>query len=118
MEPSAWPTAPTPAGVKGLAKAVRVPTRSRRQLLSGAGGLCHSFELGPLGNDHASKEVGSKMAEGAGAAGLQIQGRSMPEYCQLTAPYSIYGIRASGLGWLRACECARMRVGPPFPLQV
>ena len=110
----AWPTALTPAGVKGLVKAVRVPTRLLRQLLSGAGGLCRSFELGPLGNDHASKEVGSKMAEGEGAAGRQIQGISTSEDRQLTAPYSISEIRASGLGWFRACECARIRVGPPF----
>ena len=39
------------------------------------GGLCHNFELEPLGHDLAvSKGVGSKMAEGAGAAGSQSSG--------------------------------------------
>ena len=39
---------------------------------------------------------------------------------RLTAHDSISGLRASGLGRLRACECVRacVRVGPPFPLHV
>ena len=91
------PAAPMPAGGKGLAKAIRVQTRSRRHTLSKAGGLCHSFEIGLLGHDHAvSKEVGSKIAP---------EGR--PEGRWLTAPYSIYGLRAPGLGRLRARVCVR-----------
>ena len=36
----------------------------------------------------------------------------------LTAPSSIYGIKASGLERLRTCAYARMCVGPNFYLQV
>ena len=98
-----------------MAKAVRLRTRSCRHTFSGAGGLWHSFELGMIGRDQAySKEVGSRMAEGAGAVGRQSRGRAMPEGRRLTAPSSISGIRASGLGRL----CARVRVAPPFYLQV
>ena len=37
---------------------------------------------------------------------------------QLTAPSSISGSRAAGFGRVRACDCARVRVVSPFPLQV
>ena len=106
--PLAQPGVPATAGGKGLAKSGRVQTRSHCRPSSGAGGLCRSLELGSIGYDHAiSKEVGSKMAKGAGAAGRQSRGRSMPEVRWLTAPSSISGIMASVLGRLRTCECAR-----------
>ena len=106
---SAQPAAPSMVGGKGLEKAVRVQTRSRLRTSSGAAGIRRIFKLGPLGRDHtASKEVGSKMAEGAGSAGCQSQGQATTEDRRLTAPSSISVLRASGLGRLRACECARV----------
>ena len=70
--------------------------RSRRWRSSGAGGLCRSFEVEPLGhNPVASKGVGSKMVEEAGASGQQIQGRETPGDRQLTPPSSISGLKAS-----------------------
>ena len=104
---SPWPTVPMPEGVKGLSQAVKITMRSHRRPSSGTGSLCHSFELGPLDHDHAtSKEVGSKMVEGAGAAVQKIRGKATPKDRRLTVPSSIFGIRASGIGRLRACECA------------
>ena len=108
VAPSARPTAPIPVGARGLVKAVGSQTRSRRRPSAGAGGLCRSFELEPLGHGHAiSKGVGSKMAERAVTDGRQSRGQTTPEDHRLTAPSSIYGLKASGLGRLCACECAR-----------
>ena len=93
--------------------------RLRRRPSSGVGVLCRNFELEPLGHDPAtSKGVGSKMAEEVGASGHQIRGRATPQVLLVTAPSSISGLKASGLGRLRTCACARVRVGPPFSLQV
>ena len=43
------------------------------------------------------------MTEGVVFSGLQSQGQSTPEERWLTAPSSIYGIKASGLERLRVC---------------
>ena len=109
--PLAQPAAPSMVGGKGLEKAVRVQTRSRRWPSSGAGGLHHSFELGKLGHGHASsREVEYNMAEGAGSAVLQRRGRATTEGRRLTKPsFDLWDFASGLLKVARAPMRTRMR---------